>query len=328
MRNLRGIIFVVIAVLSLTVVGVAGAQTEEPTTEAPECTLVEEAGAVEGTVIGVDEEENTVDVETEDGCVTVPLGGDYDHPIVELLGNYFGGADAGDYADALDALDTEDGVVVSIEAGEEEGAWVVTYDDGTTATIEDEELAAELEDALDLLADATFEVVEGEEEGEFATEGVGEEIEAYHEDGIGFGVLVKIYAIAEESAAACEAPEDEGEEGGDASGDGTEGEGDTEGDTEGDAEGEEGDEVDDCAVTVEQLIEDFQNGMSIGEMFRLYGKPSLLGVGHVRQALEEGATDEGTVGDGGDGATGICNARAQGGKANANGQDVTCQSNP
>jgi hypothetical protein len=65
----------------------------------------------------------------------------------------------------------------------------------------------------------------------------------------------------------------------------------------------------------------------MGQMFQLYGKPSLLGVGHVRQALragDSGGTTTTATGDSGDGQTGICNARGHGGNANANGQDVTC----
>jgi hypothetical protein len=65
--------------------------------------------------------------------------------------------------------------------------------------------------------------------------------------------------------------------------------------------------------------------MGMGQLFKEYGRPSMLGVGHVRQALnseaEAGSTD--LTG----GAEGICNAREHGGQANANGLGkVNCES--
>lgn len=313
MKKMRGlIILVVISLMSLAVVGVAAAQ-EEVT-----CTPVEEAGNVEGTVIGVDDEEGTVDILQEDGtCVTVSFEeGDYDHPIVALLAEYFGGVSVEDLDDALDTLELDEGVVVDIEE-QDDGTWLVTFDDDTTLVLEEEdaELAQELTDALETL-EVDLDLILNDD-GEATVGDVGEQIAEYHEDGIGFGVLVKIYAIAEESAEACAAQEEEEtpEEGGEATAEPPTDEGD-----EGDEE-----EVDDCAVTVEQLVEDYLNGMSIGEMFRLYGKPSLLGVGHVRQALNAGDGETaGTATESGDGNKGICNARANGGNANANGQNVEC----
>ena len=102
---------------------------------------------------------------------------------------------------------------------------------------------------------------------------VGDEIEAYHSiDGIGFGDLVKIYTIEEEWNAACELIP----------------------------------ETDplfdpDCAVTVEDLVALFvDDGLSMGTLFDDFLKPSLLGVGHVRQALAFGG------GTGGGGGTTLC----------------------
>lgn len=286
--------FFLILLLSLVVVGVAGAQDEDELT----CEAVAEAGSVEGTVIAVDDEAGTVDVLLEDGsCVTVTLAeGDYDHPVVALLADYFGGASLEDYEDALDALDTEDGTVVSIEEGEEEGTWVVTYSDDTTAEIDDEELAEELTDALDALA-VDLEVTENED-GDLAVADAGDQIEEYHEDGIGFGVLVKVYAIAAESQEACEADEEEDGEGdGDAE---ATAEPTSEATSEPTAEptgepGEDDGEEELCGVTVEELIAMLESGYSLGDLFALYGKPALLGVGHVRQG-EASTTD--TDGDG------------------------------
>jgi hypothetical protein len=82
---------------------------------------------------------------------------------------------------------------------------------------------------------------------------VADEVAAYHgggedgeEGGVGFGVLVKLYAIAAESQEVCAAT------------------------------GER------CDVTVEKLMQDYQAGMGMGQLFKLYGKPAVLGVGHMK----------------------------------------------
>ncbi len=86
---------------------------------------------------------------------------------------------------------------------------------------------------------------------------VGDKIAQYHDDGIGFGVLVKLYAMSVEAQEACA----------------------------------ESGAVDDptCGITVEELVAQIQNeGLGMGELFEIYGKPAMLGVGHVRQELREG----------------------------------------
>jgi hypothetical protein len=85
----------------------------------------------------------------------------------------------------------------------------------------------------------------------------GDEIDAYHEDGYGFGVLVKLYAMAAASQEACAGVEDP------------------------------------CGVTVEELIDAFQSGIGLGELFAEYGRPSLRGVGHVRHADDDESNDKG-----------------------------------
>lgn len=127
------------------------------------------------------------------------------------------------------------------------------------------------------------------------------EIAGYFEQGLGFGELVKVYAIAAESEEAC------AEEGG----------------TQ-DAETP-------CGVTVEELVDMVEGGTGMGQLFQIYGRPSMLGVGHVRQQLNDGgqgvplaqplAADQDS---GSDSQQGICNARSHGGNANANGQNVNC----
>jgi hypothetical protein len=113
---------------------------------------------------------------------------------------------------------------------------------------------------------------DGEEEGpnfehpvvavfrEYFGDEVAEEVAAYHpqgqggeevggeggDEGVGYGVLVKMYAIAAESQEACEGVEEP------------------------------------CGVTVEELMAAYNSGVGMGELYKLYGKPSVLGVGHMK----------------------------------------------
>ena len=83
---------------------------------------------------------------------------------------------------------------------------------------------------------------------------VAEEVAAYHdgggdgeEGGVGFGVLVKMYAIAAESQEACASSEEP------------------------------------CTpVTVDELMAAYKSGTGMGQLFKLYGKPAVLGVGHLK----------------------------------------------
>ncbi len=90
-------------------------------------------------------------------------------------------------------------------------------------------------------------------------ETIGEQIAAYHEDGLGFGVLVKLFAMAEESITRC---------GGTAAA--------------GAAPSASATPV--CSVvSVEELISAFKSGTGLGQLFKEYAKPTLLGVGQVRK---------------------------------------------
>jgi hypothetical protein len=83
---------------------------------------------------------------------------------------------------------------------------------------------------------------------------IGKQIAAYHEEGMGFGVLVKLYAMAQASAEACQTTTASG---------GT------------------------CtAVTADELVTSFNSGTGMGALFKEYGKPALRGVGQVRKALK------------------------------------------
>lgn len=84
-------------------------------------------------------------------------------------------------------------------------------------------------------------------------ETIAAEIAAYHEDGMGFGVLVKLYAMAEASREACQEA----------------------------AEGET------CEpLLVDDLVNQFKSGVGMGALFKEHGKPALLGVGHVKKELK------------------------------------------
>jgi hypothetical protein len=93
---------------------------------------------------------------------------------------------------------------------------------------------------------------------------VGEQVAGYHADGMGFGVLVKIYSMAAASKAACDS----------AAGAATTSAGDTTTATT-------------CVpVTVDELVTAFKSGKGMGELMKEYGRPSMMGVGQVRKALK------------------------------------------
>jgi len=255
---------------------------------------------VSGTVVAVDEAARELTIDTGESLCTVTLE-EFDHPIVDLLGMYFSGLSLENLAQELEALE---GCAVQDKAsgkwtwaecsavGAVEAMVIAENEDGTfqaqvagkevTISVADDEAAEILSEALGTLS------VELELEGDGAVVQLGEDIAAYHEDGLGFGVLVKLYAMAADSG-----------------------------------------------EPVAELIDAFQSGQDMGALFQQYGKPALLGVGHVRQA-DMGQPDdepvEATAGAATGGADvqigptrGICNARAHGGKAQAKGLgEVTC----
>jgi hypothetical protein len=248
--------------LALPAVAPAAAQEEPPAGEILPC----EGEGVSGTVVAVDEETGLVTVYTGGGLLcTVTLDSDYDHPIVDLLGTFFGDMSAGDLAPALDRAqgcavydevgaawtwadcDAEGAVPVTVVGDNEGSTFTALTEEGevVTVSVEDTEIAGGLSEALGELA------VEWELGEDGSVVQPGGEIAAYHEEGLGFGVLVKLYAIAAKSQEGC-------------------------GD---DAE----DVIEPCEVTVEELVAALQSGMGMGELFKEYGRPALLGVGHVRK---------------------------------------------
>jgi hypothetical protein len=272
---------------------------------------------VSGTVVAVDPITNVVTIDTGDGLCNVTLSGSYDHPIVTLLGAYFGDVSAKTLEAALQdtmgcALYDEvfgtwawadcesDGAVpVRVTGEDDEGNFLaVNQQDGSeiTIAIDDQETANRVRDALGALA-----VDWPLEEGDIVQ--VSDDVARYHDEGVGFGVLVKLYSLSNTTG-----------------------------------------------IPVEQLLEEFRSGMGIGQLFKTYGKPPQLGVGHVRQEMkQDGETDpdqDAQPPENGNGkdkpkdedketgkdkdkkekdknkTTGICNAKAKGGKAKGKGEVI------
>ena len=283
------------------------------------------AGTVSGTVVAVDESTGTVTVEQADGMLcTVNVNIDESHPIALLLGQYFGDLNPETLTAALqEAVDTTTGCAQQVD-----GVWVwsnpdesdscpegaqavrvtgynadgsfnavpVAGGDPITVQIDDMTTADSVRGAVDTLA------VEWALESEGNFQQVSDQIAAYHDDGMGFGVLTKLYAIADESQD-CQEP---------AEGEGTA-----------------------CTPTlVEELVALFQSGVGMGQIFKDYGKPDKTGVGHVRQDLSDKENGQDKIKDkdkdnngkpekekNNNGLKGVCNAVSKNGKTKKN---VTC----
>jgi hypothetical protein len=251
----RKVALLLALVLGLAVVVPVAAQEGEP--PLPSCG----EGSVSGTVVAVNAETGMVTVDSGGVQCTVTLDGEYDHPIVNLLGSYFGDVSAGSLAEALDGTqgcavsdpesegwawadceEEEDAVPVKVIAENEDGTFTVLMDGQEVTISVDPGTAEELREALQALS-VDWEL--GEDGGVIQP---GDEIAAYHEDGLGFGVLVKLYAMAAASQEDCDDEES----------------------------------ADPCGVTVEDLVEAFQSGTGMGDLFEDYVRPSIRGVGHVR----------------------------------------------
>jgi hypothetical protein len=262
------VIVSVLALLSL-LVGTAWAQEADPSETIPFCS----GTSVTGTIVGVSEEDATVTIYTSEGLCRVQLvKGTYDHPIVNLLGQFFDHVSAQTLLEALSNVDTEICVVPGAEEGEwlsvscdVEGAQEATVisenSDGTfTAVLKDdgqEELigviVADDETAENLRQELASVSVSWHLKDDGSLVQSGDQIAYYHDQGIGFGVLVKLSAMAEQFDYECRT----------------------------------GNNPEACEISLEDLIQSFQEGTGLGEMFKIYGKPELLGVGHVRKAMND-----------------------------------------
>jgi len=249
-------------ILAITLLSIGPALAAAPAQELTPCTPNPETGQVSGTVVAVDAATGTVTVDPGDGVLcTVIMNIDETHPIVLLLGQYFGDLTPATLEEALADVQvcasvnedgsyswaecgTEGAVPVRVTGTNEDGTFTALAEDGTliaVLTIDDETVAGTVQGALETLIVAwTL-----EEDGSLSQ--VSDQIAAYHDEGMGYGVLVKLYAIAQESDL-CQAP--------------------------------------DCSV--DTLVELFQTGeIGMGQIFKEYGKPQKLGVGHVRQELTQ-----------------------------------------
>ena len=244
--RIRKSILVLMAILLLVPAGLVTASD-----------LTEEIGPcpgenVTGTIVGIDEN-GVVTIDTGDGQCTVTLTGDYSHPIVELLAEFYGEIELSTYEDSLNNAEGcavisgsegtwsecgDDTEAIQVTAYDEENntftAIVLSTGETITLTVEDEAVVDELKATLDELT------VDWELDGNGDVVLTSDQIAAYHDQGLGFGVLVKLYALSSSSG-----------------------------------------------VPVEDLIAEFEAGTGMGELYALYGKPDQTGVGHVRQELKE-----------------------------------------
>lgn len=331
---IKAILSLLLAVLlALPATGFAAAQEAEM--------LPCEGDQVTGTVVAVDDATGTVTVDTGDGLCTVDVDDDdsrYAHPMVALLSAYFGSTF--DTTGLTDALDTVEGCALQdpeteawtwVACGTEGAVQVVVtadnQDGAFSATADGEEIDVAVDDPLTAqgLSDALAEMhVDWELNGDGGLSQVGSQIASYHEDGLGFGVLTKLFAMAAESREACaDADPIDGGMLGEVSADGLSLEVTAVTET--------------CGVAVDDLVTAFRSGTGMGQLFKEYGKPSILGIGHVRKAQRDAAestpeslTDEETAttlesqagnGNGkGIGATGPGNGKGAGGNGQGNGK--------
>jgi uncharacterized protein GlcG (DUF336 family) len=268
MRTNEKAVLLVVLVMALAFAAPVAAQGDE-TAEPSPC----EGSTVSGTVVAVDEGAGVVTVYTGDGLCTVTLDAAYHHPIVALLGAYFDAVSTKSLAEALETrpqgwaifneasqtwtwaeCGTLDAVPITVVADNKDGSFVIKgIVDGQevtgTVSIGDLATAEALSKALESL------VFDWNLDQEGGVIQAGGEIAAYHDAGMGFGALVKLYALADEWQMACA-----------------------------DVEGP-------CGVTAAELVELFQSGVGMGELFKGYGKPSLRGVGHVRKEVRSQTDD-------------------------------------
>lgn len=191
----------------------------------------------------------------------------YAHPIVQILAAYFGRDTASDTLTPTTPTETETPDASDTETETATADASATADATTTAT-----------------ATATTAAPTGQET-------LAQQIETYHQEGIGFGVLVKLYAMAEASKIACPTAPTAGATPVPTTVTSNGGTTDTTTTTD-------TTQTTTCtAVTIDQLVQQFKSGTGMGLLFKEYGKPSLLGVGHVKHALLA-AEQQATVTDG------------------------------
>jgi hypothetical protein len=225
-----------------------------------------EGDEIVGSIMSVDEETGQVIIKTETGECYVNLDQDYDQPIVELFDDYFGNSDSTELEEAAANLDgwatyDETTLLWTWSSEETEGATaakLLSLTDNLDGTytleysVEGEALPVyviltdpvEIAYYMSLIDAATVELsITQDEEGNSFISDVGDEVMAYHEDGMGFGVLIKFYSLAAETD-----------------------------------------------LTVEELVTMFKDEKTgLGLIFRDYGTPGMMGIGHLKQEIKAAA---------------------------------------
>jgi hypothetical protein len=241
-------------------------------------------------VVAVDEETGTVTIDTGGGQLcTVELGEvSGGNPVAVLLGQYFGNVSAASLKDALDTLTICVEMVPNtttwqeVDCGENPpNARVISVDENGLVTVEvegqpapitilvDADEAESFNDAL-----AALSVIWGID-GDGTVHQTSDEIERLHEEGIGFGVIVKLYSLAQKAQEKCLAQTASQDL----------------------SQSEPSDTVDPCTIDLNYLVEKFHTEhIGLGQLYKLteLGKPELLGVGHVRKAVAEMTSGEET----------------------------------
>jgi len=207
MKKIQTLFALIIGFTAMSMI-VSVAQAES----VPACT----GEQVSGTVMAVDETTGTVTIDTGDGATcSVTLESNTEHPIASLLGKYFGDISAASLTEALTATqgcaqvaegsgvwsscDTPGATPIQVISANPDGTFTaqITNPDGTLTTFI---LTIEDADALESvnLALAKLAVVWAlDENGDLVQ--VSDQVMAYHEAGIGFGVLVKLYSLSNAS---------------------------------------------------------------------------------------------------------------------------------
>jgi hypothetical protein len=240
--------------------------------------------SVSGTVVAVDSSTGTATIEQTDGTLcTVNLNATYDQPIVGLLGSFFEKVTPESLSAALQSLQADldcttspctlssDGAgtssTVQSVTDNGDGTYTVVFvvDDGAggttteTVVVDNSTLAQGWMDALSsLTVDWT---VTTDASGQAIYSGAGDAIAAMHNDGMGFGVIVKLYAMAAQAEQACASITD--------------------------PSAVDPGSINPCDISVQSLADEFQSGAGMGQLFKEYGKPAYLGVGHVRNGTPE-----------------------------------------
>jgi len=250
----------------------AAGLSQDPTTP----TITECAG----TVTAVDPISGVVTITKPDGTTcsaTIPTSGTtYDHPIVSLLGMYFK-VKTDNLEPALESMpqicadpDTSDPTTyIWKDCGTGTGTITILGDngDGTFRAMVGGTIIT-LEGVPDIESEAIVQALQTltvnwtlDDTGTMLQ--AGDLIAQYHDDGMGFGVLVKLFALAQNSQTCNTITTETGEE-----------------------------EV--CGpMNVDTLVQEFNSGTGMGQLFKEYGKPKLLGVGHVRQQNKNETTVNG-----------------------------------